>query len=290
MKTDITPSQTVQRDVTTPSGVDWIGITCYIVLAFGISWAIWITLSALGVAFLTRTALGMFGPALACLLVRLIRREGFSDTRLRLVGRRAQRAGLLYLAGYVVPLVLIALGVGIALLVGVQQGILPASVRSVPVSVAIMGALTPGVLITMVFTFGEELGWRGYLLPRLSALGGPAAATLVGIIWGLWHAPVIWIGYDYNDPHSLVPVFMFVLVTVPLSIIFAWLRFRSGSIWPTTLAHAVGNQAASLALIAFVTPGNLYLGAPIGVIGILPFAAFAIWLMATGRVKPESTK
>ncbi len=81
---------------------------------------------------------------------------------------------------------------------------------------------------------------------------------------------------------------MFVLVTVPLSIVFAWLRFRSGSIWPTTLAHAVVNQAAALAWIAFATPGNLYLGAPIGVIGILPFAAFAIWLIATGRVKAEA--
>src|SRR5215472_17096199 len=110
METPIKTSETVKRDVATPSGVDWIGITCYIVLAFGISWATWITLGALGVPFTIRAALGMFGPALACLLVRLIRREGFSDAGLRLV-RRGGRVGFHYIEGYVVPLVLIALGV-----------------------------------------------------------------------------------------------------------------------------------------------------------------------------------
>jgi hypothetical protein len=81
---------------------------------------------------------------------------------------------------------------------------------------------------------------------------------------------------------------MFVLPSTTLSIILAWLRFRSGSIWPTVLAHAVGNQAAALALLAFVTVGNLYLGAPVGLLSILLSAAFAIWLIATERVKSES--
>jgi hypothetical protein len=49
----------------------------------------------------------------------------------------------------------------------------------------------------------------------------------------------------------------------------------------------MGNQAAALALLAFVTPGNLYLGTPVGLIGILLSAAFAIWLIATGRLNPE---
>ena len=43
----------------------------------------------------------------------------------------------------------------------------------------------------MIFTFGEEFGWRGYLLPRLAPLGGISAAIITGVIWGLWHTPVI---------------------------------------------------------------------------------------------------
>jgi hypothetical protein len=49
----------------------------------------------------------------------------------------------------------------------------------------------------------------------------------------------------------------------------------------------MGNQAGALALLAFVTAGNLYLGTPVGLIGILVSAAFAIWLIATGRLNPE---
>lgn len=103
-----------------------------------------------------------------------------------------------------------------------------------------------------------------------------AAAISVGVIWGLWHAPFIFIdGYEYGEVHALRAVFMFVLPSTTLSIILAWLRFRSGSIWPAVLAHAVGNQAAGLALLAYVTVGNPYLGVPIGLIGILLSAAFA---------------
>jgi hypothetical protein len=64
--------------------INWVGIACFIVLAFGISWALWLTLGALGLPFGTRAVLGMFGPAVACLLVRLLLREGFGDAGLPL--------------------------------------------------------------------------------------------------------------------------------------------------------------------------------------------------------------
>jgi uncharacterized protein len=273
--------------------VNWVSIALFIVLAFGISWAFWLTLGALGVPFGTRAVLGMFGPAIACLLVRLLRREGFSDAGLPFIGPGARGIGRLYLAAYGVPLVLLVVGVGLALLLGVQQWQLPDYLHAThtsPLDFALicLRDVTLVIPTIMLFTFGEELGWRGYLLPRLSPLGGVTAAIIVGVIWGLWHAPLIFVdGYEYNDPHSLVAVCMFVLPSTTLSIILAWLRFRSGSIWPTVLAHAMGNQAAALALLAFVTPGNLYLGTPVGLIGILLSAAFAIWLIATGRLHPE---
>lgn len=276
-----------------PTPISWTGIVLFIVLAFGISWAIWLTLGALGVAFGTRAALGMFGPAVACLLVRLVRREGFADAGVGSIGYWGRGLGRLYLAAYGVPLALLIIGLGIALLTGVQQWILPDYLRSThtsPLAFALINlrALTLVIPTIMLFTFGEELGWRGYLLPRLAPLGGVTAALLVGIIWGLWHAPLIFVdGYEYGNPHTLGAVLMFVLPSTTLSIILAWLRFRTGSIWPTVLAHAVGNQAAALALLGFVTLGNPYLGTPIGLIGILLSAVFAAWLIATGRLKPE---
>jgi uncharacterized protein len=81
----------------TASRPNWARIALYIVLAFGISWIIWIGLRALGVAFIVRASIGMFGPAIAATLVRLARREGFADAGLRLTAKGRRGAGLMYL-------------------------------------------------------------------------------------------------------------------------------------------------------------------------------------------------
>jgi membrane protease YdiL (CAAX protease family) len=293
--------------------VNWTGIALYIVLAFGISWVIWLGLRALGVPFTLRVSIGMFGPALAALLVRLIRREGFSDAGLRLVGRGRTGAFRMYLAAYLIPPILIAAGIGLALVTGIQHWAfaenLQAPARVITDTLARNGqglpsgysaqqlalfnvllstvlAFTLAILINMIFTFGEEFGWRGYLLPRLSPLGGIYAAIITGVIWGLWHAPVIVLdGYNYPG-HPWLGLGMMVIFTVSLSMIFAWLRFRSGSIWPSTLAHAAINAQAGFGLLLLSHVDSL-LGVPLGIIGLIPMIALAIWLAATGRLKPE---
>ncbi len=75
----------------TASHPNWVSIALYIVLAFGISWIIWIGLRAVGVAFIVRVSIGMFGPAIAATLVRLTRREGFADAGLRLTAKGRRR-------------------------------------------------------------------------------------------------------------------------------------------------------------------------------------------------------
>jgi len=273
--------------------INWVGIAFFLILAFGISWSIWLTLGALTVPFGTRASLGMFGPAVACLLVRFCRREGFGDAGLAFIGPGVRCAGRLYLAAYFVPIMLLVGGLALSLLLGVQQWQLPGYLQAThtsPVGFALicLRDMTLVIPTVMLFAFGEELGWRGYLLPRLAPLGEVPAAIIVGVIWGLWHAPLIFVdGYEYNDAHSPLAVLMFMLPSITLSLILAWLRFRSGSIWPPVLAHATGNQAAALALLAFVASGNLYLGTPVGLITILLSAAFAIWLIATGRLNPQ---
>lgn len=296
------------------STVSWTGIAFYIALAFGISWAIWLGLRALGVPFILRVSIGMFGPALAALLVRLVRREGFSDAGLRLVGRGRTGAVRVYLAAYFVPPVLIAAAIGLALITGIQHWTfaenLQISTRAITdtlarsgqrlpsgysaqqlallnVLISIVLAFTLGILFNMIFTFGEEFGWRGYLLPRLAPLGGIYAAIITGVIWGLWHAPLIVLdGYNYPG-HPWLGLGMMVIFTISLSMIFAWLRFRSGSIWPSTLAHAAINAQAGFGVLLLSHVDSL-LGVPLGIIGLIPMIAFAIWLAATGRLKSET--
>ncbi len=295
------------------SDVKWTSIALFLVLAFGISWSIFIGLRALGVPFGIRTAIGMFGPAIAAVLVRIIRREGFADAGLRLTAPGRPGAWRMYLAAYLIMPLLIALGIGFALLTGVQhwafsenlhalgrliantltkQGkSLPAGYSAdqlalINIITQIALAFTLGILFNMIFTFGEEFGWRGYLLPRLAPLGGISAAIITGVIWGLWHAPVIVLdGYNYPG-HPWAGVGVMVIFTVALGMIFAWLRFRSGSVWPSVMGHAAFNAQAGFGVL-LLSPADSLVRAPIGLVGLVPMIAFAIWLAATGRLKAE---
>lgn len=312
MDIQTTTSKPVAVKSATPP-LDWAGVALFIVLTFGISWMIWLGLAALGVSFTIRVSIGMFGPAIAATIVRLIRREGFSDAGLRLASRGSKGVIRIYIAAYVIPPILIAAGIGLALLTGVQHwafsdnlhtmaNTLSAQMQSVGQSlpsgfsayqlalISIISqtvlAFTLGILLNMIFTFGEEFGWRGYLLPRLSPLGGVQAAIITGIVWGLWHAPIIILnGYNYPG-HPWLGVVLMVIFTVSLSMIFSWLRFRSGSVWPSTLAHAAFNAQAGFAIV-FLSQADSMLSAPIGLIGLLPTIAFAIWLAVSGKLKPD---
>ena len=293
--------------------VNWAGVGLYILFAFGISWAVWLGLGAVGVPFVVRVSIGMLGPALAAVLVRIIRHEGFADAGLRLVGRGRRGAWRMYIAAYIVPPLLIALAIGFALLTGVQhwayvenvqsmaqtitktladqhqslpKGFTAEQLATISVISSTVLAFTLGILFNMIFTFGEEFGWRGYLLPRLAPLGGVRAAIISSIIWGLWHAPLIILnGYNYPG-HTWLGVGMMVIFTVALGMIFAWLRFRSGSVWPSTLAHAAYNAQAGFGAI-LLSPADSLLRAPIGLIGLIPMLLIAIGLAITGRLRAE---
>ncbi len=266
--------------------VDWGGIIWYLLGAFGISWTL-----IIGLRPVTSQAetIGMFGPALACLLVRLLRREGFAGTGLRPASPGEKSAWRWYATAYAVPVTILGVSIGTSFFLGIQHWILPETARQLEVSTLQLTGillLLPVVIVGLVMlpTFGEELGWRGYLLPRLLPLGETKATLISGFIWGLWHIPTILLnnhGFGAANPWLSIP--MFVLVIMLYGIFLSWLRLRSGSIWPSVLAHAVINTSVSF-LFASFSVGNRYLETPIGLMTLIPFAAFDLWLLLTGRL------
>ena len=286
-------------------GVRWTSVLLFCGLTFLLGWiAFWGLRPFL--AFNVRAELGMFAPLVAALATRFALDEGFGDFGLRLSFRRSWRWA--YPTAYLLPLLLTALGVLLALLTRQQQWVLyqrweadlnllarqlsPSQSRALHnAGAALLFAqliqdLVLAVFANCLFTLGEEFGWRGHLVARLAPLGEVWAALIVGVVWGLWHAPLIALdGYEYGVASwSAAPLFC--LFTIPLSGILTWLRLRSGSTWPGVLLHATVNQAGPLVLALMLSDTvSRFLGAPIGLLGIAPWWAFAAFLVATGRLR-----
>lgn len=115
-------------------------------------------------------------------------------------------------------------------------------------------------------SFGEEIGWRGYLLTRLFDANIPAPVFWNGLIWGLWHIPffLAWEPSRNLPERRSISLFFFVANTVALAYLLSYLRLRSGSIWPAVLAHASGNTILRWVFEGFTVAspflkGELYL-------------------------------
>jgi membrane protease YdiL (CAAX protease family) len=101
---------------------------------------------------------------------------------------------------------------------------------------------TLGVLISCLTGLGEEIGWRGFLVPELArTMSLPRVATVSGVIWAAWHVP----GLLFADYHGATPswysLLCFAVLVVAISFVFAWIRLKSGSVWPAAILHGSHN-------------------------------------------------
>jgi uncharacterized protein len=105
--------------------------------------------------------------------------------------------------------------------------------------------LMVSALIITLFTFGEEYGWRGYLLPRLLPLGEIRASLLVGLIWALWHLPLLLAGLNFPGVNVWLAILVFTFVTVAVSFAYTWFYVASsGSVLVAAVLHASFNNFA----------------------------------------------
>lgn len=159
-----------------------------------------------------------------------------------------------------------------------------------PVSLIFWGSLAQAVTIAPVingiFGAGEEIGWRGFMTPLLKArFGRIPGLILAGIIWGLWHAPLIALaGYEYGIGYwgfPLTGILLFIIVTITWGIILSFLYERSNSIWIPALFHGAINAAATLPMCLTDGTATAYpLGpAPNGLIAVIPSILLAILLL-----------
>jgi membrane protease YdiL (CAAX protease family) len=177
----------------------------------------------------------MWSPAVASVIARLVLREGFSDVSFRFGGLRTLPW---YALGLGVPLAVGILAYGGAWLTGLVgfQGGAGAFV------VGLVSAATWITIYGFIFTAGEEIGWRGYMLTRLIDAGVPRPVLVSGLIWALWHLPLILSGIYAAGPYPALSVVLFVVSITSTSFVYARMRLETGSIWPVIFAHSAWNS------------------------------------------------
>jgi membrane protease YdiL (CAAX protease family) len=151
------------------------------------------------------------------------------------------------------------------------------------VGLAYVGAIVAGFTINGLFAFGEEYGWRGWLADELRPLGAFWANVLTGVLWGVWHAPLILMGFNYAGYGKLGTAFM-VAWCIPLSFLFWRAREVTGSLVAPAVLHGALNGFANVFVILLVD-GNPLIAAPAGLVGATSVALVAalFWLVTRKR-------
>lgn len=148
-------------------------------------------------------------------------------------------------------------------------------------------------LVMVVILMGEEIGWRGFMLPRIQKLTTMRRAALVtGFAHGCFHLPLILIATTYDTEGSRwIAAPIAVLTITAAGVFYAWLKDRSGSVWPVAIGHTFANMTFDwgFALIATTTPASLALVAgETGIATFLVVAALAVVLLRTAKVWQDS--
>jgi len=229
----------------------------------------------------------MWAPALATVLTLFITREGFAVTNLRFGSWRPYvKTALVIPAAFALIYALTwLLGLGrpdwqlhqlreIMAAAGADASQMPEPTIIILGMSMMTLVVTP--FINSLFAFGEELGWRGYLLPKLMPLGKPKAYALMGLVWGLWHAPLVWIGFNYPG-YPLLGIFWMTALVTGLGIYINELSLRHRSTLLAAWMHGVFNsQGYGIWRLLFPDVNPLW-GGMTGLAAILLWLALGIW-------------
>ena len=287
-------------------------VAVYCVVTFVLTWGFWFAVvypqalpalmagdNPLGsLEVMLAVGAGMFFPAISVVVTRLLTGEGFRNAWIK--PKRFKGTGKYYLIGWFGPMILVALGGALYFLMtpGSFDPSMPFFKETVEAQLAAAGqpALPDSEIAAMayaqlalilvapalnVFTcFGEEWGWRGYLLPHMLEKHSVTFTIVVsGIIWGLWHAPITVLGHNYGLEYPGWPVLGIAAMccfTVVMGSFFSWLTLRAKSCLPAVFAHGALNGCGNAPTL-FAVISNPFIGpAPTGIIGGIGFIVVGV--------------
>lgn len=247
------------------------------------------------------TAVLMFFPAIGVLITRIFTREGFKNAMLHLNLKGNLRY---YLIGWLGPMVLTLLGAVIYFVVCPSEFTLTTyktMMETQPMSPTMFWTLQAALmcvapLLNLIPCFGEEWGWRGYLLPKVAQrMKFIPAVLLTGFIWGIWHAPIIVAGHNYGMSYPGYPwagVAAMCLFCIVVGTFLSYITLKAKSCWPAVLAHGALNGTASIGVLFLADPMvyDRFVGpVPTGIIGASAYIVVAVCIMCKMRREKLAT-
>lgn len=256
-----------------PAGVAWGHVALFALLSYAIAWALILpfipnvfdliradeTPAELDISIVPVFA--MFAPAVAAVVMRLfVSKEGLKGSLGPL------RAWRFYALALVLPAVLVSLAIGIDVVTGWGDFTWD---EEVPLPLEYVVLAVSALTFIALLTFGEEYGWRGYLLPKLLPLGEVKAAVVVGLIWGPWHAPLLAAGLNFSSVNPLAAIGVFVITAIALSLLFtrAFLA-AGGAVLVPVIMHASFNSFSDTLTTTDHLSGDPLIVTPAGLVGI----------------------
>jgi len=136
-----------------------------------------------------------------------------------------------------------------------------------PIWLILIGGLFAGITINGLFAFGEELGWRGFLVYQFRKMSFAKASVIIGFIWGIWHAPLILMGHNYPN-HPQFGVLMMVLLCILLTPILIYFTLKAKSVIAAAILHGTMNATATISILP-ISGGNDLLAGSTGLAGMI---------------------
>ena len=146
-----------------------------------------------------------------------------------------------------------------------------------PFWLSLISGLIAGVSVNAIFGFGEELGWRGLLQKEFSDMGFWKGSLLIGLIWGIWHVPLILQGFNYPQ-HPILGIFLMLAWAMLMAPTFAFVRLKAKSVVAAAILHGSLNGSIGLSMMMLKGGSDLLVGG-MGLAGliVLVFINFLIY-------------
>jgi membrane protease YdiL (CAAX protease family) len=230
-------------------------------------------------------------PTVAALIMLLvITREGYSREGWKVIGLHRLGLSVWWIAFGLTLLITVAASAVVwatplASFVVPEDGIID----------SLLNFLIQVVLYTLTFALLEEIGIRGYLLPKLLPLGRTRALALSGLVFATWHMPLILLTPVFPVGNKLISLPLFYGTVVAASFVYGYLRLNTGGVWPASLAHAVHNAAwgvlGAFTVTSYPIVENKYQVGDYGLLILVGAVIGAIWLhrrlMRSGPEVPQ---